>query len=66
MGIRYYRLLDTENYGTIVKTEGQRHYKLEDGKWIRSGIMLHYFWPESDRFELYEELTAEEIELFAS
>jgi hypothetical protein len=59
--IYYYRLLDPQHKGTIVKTEDKSQYQFELGKgWIRTGIMLDYFFPESDTFDQYEEITEDE------
>jgi hypothetical protein len=58
----YYKLLDNNNYGTIVSANGrlQYKYKPKEAQWIRSGVMLHYFSDESDRYGLYEEITTAE------
>lgn len=55
----YYRLLDPEHEGMIVKANSatdQYHFGPGQG-WIRSGIMLHYFSPDSDTYEQYEEIS---------
>jgi len=58
----YYRLLNRANHGQIVKGEGRNNFEFDADKqeWVRSGIMLDYFWPESDTFEMYEEISEEE------
>jgi len=54
----YYRLLDPKRKGTIVKTDGNEQY-LFDPKtgWIKTGVMLEYFWPDSDIYDRYEEIS---------
>jgi len=54
----YYRLLDAAHDGVIVKTDGRLHYEYDPVKgWVRSGILLHYEWPESETYGMYEEIT---------
>jgi hypothetical protein len=59
--MNYYRLLAPKDDGTIVRTEGRSQQQYIQGRgWIESGIMLEYFWPESDIVENYEEITEQE------
>lgn len=57
----YYRLLDPKHKDIIIRAEGktQEEYVPKKG-WIKNGIMLHYFWPESDTYDRYEEITEKE------
>lgn len=59
--MKYYKLLDPENKGIIVRAEGknQEEYVPQKG-WVRSGILLHYFWPESDTYDMFEEISESE------
>lgn len=51
MKIVYYRLLDKENKNTIVKSEGRKQFIFNptSKKWVRTGLMLDYFF--ADVFE---------------
>jgi hypothetical protein len=56
--MRYYRLLDPKHKGTIVRGAGKIQEQFFPGKgWLRSGILLHYFSPESDTYDMYEEIS---------
>lgn len=56
--MKYYRLTSNTDKGTIVRTEGKIQHQYIKGKgWVRSGIMLEYFWPDSDLYEMYETIT---------
>lgn len=59
----YYRLLDEKNKGKIVKADGRFQYELDSKNktWIRSGIMLDYFSDESDKYNMFVELSEVEI-----
>ena len=59
--VLYYRLLDPKHENMIVKAEGsiQQRYEPQKG-WIRTGIMLEYFWPDSDAYNMYAEISEEE------
>lgn len=58
----YVILTDNKNDGTLVKLCGRKHYMYIDGKWVRTGIMTMYFCDESPCYDLYKEITAEEVE----
>lgn len=60
----YYQLLDKKNKGKIVKADGRFQYEFNrDSKiWIRSGIMLDYFSDESDKYNMFVELSAVEVQ----
>ena len=58
----YYRLMDRLNKDEIVKDdEGKRYtYRFGIEEWIRSGIMIHYMWPEDSKFDQYTVVSEEE------
>jgi hypothetical protein len=59
--MNYYRLAVPQEEDVIVRTEGRSQQEFVKGKgWVESGIMLEYFWPESDMYNQYSELTEEE------
>ncbi len=59
----YYMLKDSNYNGMIVKKEKETrkefYFDANEKVWKPIGIMLRYFLPESDTFELYEELSKE-------
>ena len=59
--MKYYKLLDPKNKGKIARAEGrnQEEYVPRKG-WVPSGILLHYFWPESDTYDQFEEISEAE------
>lgn len=57
---KYIKLLDPEHLGTIVKSIGRTSYIYKNGQWIRSGILVHYFFPESDLYDQYEDIEEKE------
>lgn len=57
----YYRLLDQTHKGVIVRMEGREQQQFIPGRgWVDSGILIHYFWPESDTFERYKVISEDE------
>lgn len=63
MEFTYYKLLDNENFNTVVRACGENQYQYVPGKgWIRSGILMEYLCDESPLYELYEEISKEEAE----
>lgn len=58
----YFRLLDTENMNTIVRAEGrsQQQFVKEKG-WVETGIMIDYFCDESDVYNMYEEISEDQV-----
>lgn len=66
----YFRLKDSQYNGLIVKkdrTTRKEFYcdeKQQDRKPI--SIMIHYFWPESETFEMFEELSEEKVKVAIS
>ncbi len=59
--MKFYRLEDYENRGSIVRTEGrsQQRYIPERG-WVESGVMMKYFNDESPYYGSYSEITENE------
>ena len=56
--MNYYILTDMQNKGVIVKAEDGKQYQFIPGNgWKRTAIMISY-WPEdSDKYNMYEEVT---------
>ena len=65
MSYSYYRLLDSEYNGLIVRANEkvQQYYDAQSKKWINTGIMLFYFSDESDTYGMYEEISENEINI---
>lgn len=58
--MKYYRLTDLNNRGTIVRSDGRKNFKYDKLRgWVRSGIMTQYFFPDSPVYDSYEEITEE-------
>ncbi|MDO4766213.1 MAG: hypothetical protein Q4A29_09145 [Eubacteriales bacterium] len=56
----YIELLDKDHKGMVMKLNGREQFLYETGKgWIRSGLFLHYSYPEADSYELYREISEE-------
>lgn len=64
--IRYLKLTDYENQGTIIKQQGRKFYGVKDGEWKQRGLSLGYFLPESPEYECYEEITEEQANKLAT
>ena len=59
----YYKLLDRVNRGTVVRAEGENQQKHTAARgWVDSGIMIQYFCDESPVYDMYEEITKEEMQ----
>lgn len=58
--IRYLRLTDYDNRGTIIKQEGRKFFGIDNGKWKRRGLSVGYFYPDAPEFECYEVISEEE------
>lgn len=59
--MKYYRLDDKENRGTVVRTEGRSQQKyFSDRGWVESGVMMKYFNDESPYYGAYTEIAEEE------
>lgn len=45
---RYFKLLDQENEGKVVKAQGryQFEYHLANKEWVRSGILIDYLFAD--------------------
>lgn len=61
----YYKLTSTEHNGMVIRVNEENHHEeyfnTETKKWARIGIMMNYFFPESDTYDMYEELTENDI-----
>ncbi|HMM32985.1 MAG TPA: hypothetical protein PKB13_14540 [Clostridia bacterium] len=62
MSTTYYRLNDASRKGMIVRADSaEEQYRfVPDKGWVRSGVMLHYFSPESPTYDMYEEISEKE------
>ena len=59
--ITYYRLLDPQHKGMIVRDRDGDQHRFDPVKgWIHTGILLQYEWPESDFYGRYEEIPEEQ------
>lgn len=60
--MKYYKLTDKLNYGEIVKRDNEYSYSYYFGaeKWVKSGIMLRYQWPDDDLFGEYTDVSESE------
>jgi hypothetical protein len=58
--VRYLRLTDYDNRGTIIKQDGREFYGVENGAWKRRGLSVGYFYPDAPEFECYEVISEEE------
>ena len=60
----YVKLLDRRHKNQVVRADGVFQQEYEDGKWIRSAILLDYYTDISPLYDMYEEITEKEaIEL---
>lgn len=55
--IRFLKLTDYENQGTVIKQEGRQFFGYEQGSWVRRGLSLGYFYPDAPEFDCYEVIT---------
>jgi hypothetical protein len=58
--VRYLRLTDFDNRGTIIRQTGRKFFGYESGEWKRRGLSIGYFLPEAPEYECYEIITEEE------
>lgn len=61
----YYKLTSQQHNGIVVRVNedhSENYFDSDEAQWKPIAIMIHYFWPESDTFEMYEELTANDLE----
>lgn len=59
--MKYYKLLDWKNSGTIVRAQGRSQQRyVKDKGWVESGILMEYFCDESPLYDSYEIITEEE------
>lgn len=59
--MRYFLIIDADYAGMVVRSDGtiQERFDLVSRKWIRTGILLQYQWPDSEKYGLLEEITEE-------
>jgi hypothetical protein len=56
--MNYFKLLDKENYGIIVRAKGRDQHEYSPGRgWVKSGALIQYFNDESEFYDLYEEIS---------
>ncbi|MBL1225377.1 hypothetical protein [Enterococcus sp. BWR-S5] len=62
----FYRLLDSDYFGTIIKVSGKNVFRfdLELNDWKETGLMILFYSDESDKYELYEEISEEQANDF--
>ena len=65
MEVSYYRLKDLAHENMIIRTtvsaDSHAEHKYVPGEgWVAIGIMIHYFCDESDRYDMYDEITEAE------
>lgn len=58
--VRYLKLTDYDNRGTIIKQEGRKFLGYVNGEWIRRGLSIGYFHPDAPEFDCYEVIPEEE------
>lgn len=58
--IRYLKLTDYDNRGSIIKQVGHKFYGFANGEWMRRGLGIGYFYPDAPEYECYEVITEEE------
>ncbi|MGL5436601.1 MAG: hypothetical protein ACRDBO_14550 [Lachnospiraceae bacterium] len=57
--VRYLMLTDYDNRGTIIKQIGRKFFRYVNNDWVRTGIMLGYFYPDAPEFDCYEVVSEE-------
>lgn len=58
--VRYLKLTDYENRGTVIKQEGKKFFGYGNGEWVRRGLGIGYFYPDAPEFDCYEVITEED------
>ncbi|KAB1437569.1 hypothetical protein [Candidatus Galacturonibacter soehngenii] len=59
--MKFYKLNDNENRGSVVRTEGRSQQRFIPGRgWVESGVMIKYFNSDSPYYDAYSEITEEE------
>ena len=58
--VRYLRLTDHDNLGTIIRQVGKKFFGYHNGEWYRRGLGIGYFYPDAPEFECYEVISEEE------
>ncbi|WP_442759841.1 hypothetical protein [Enterococcus italicus] len=61
----YYKLTSLDYNGTIIRINTENHHEdyfnTKEKVWKPIGIMIRYFSPDSDIYEMYEELPKKEV-----
>ena len=59
---RYFKLIDSINYGMIIKTVGRKQYSYVFGEavWQRTWLFTLYHWDKTGFADKYEEITEEQ------
>lgn len=52
----YWKLTDYEHQNQVIKRVGCKSYQMENGKWVRIGLSIGYFYPDVPEFDCYEEI----------
>lgn len=59
--VEYVRLMDNAHKDIVVRCEGRHWQQFVAGVgWKETGILIRYFSDESDLYEMYEEISAEQ------
>lgn len=64
--IRYLRLTDYDNRGTIIKQVGRMFYGWQNGEWVRRGLGIGYFYPDAPEYNCYEVISEDEVKKLLS
>ena len=56
----YWKLTDYEHQNQVIKRVGCKSYQMENGKWVRIGLSIGYFYPDAPEFDCYEEIPEED------
>jgi len=52
--VRYLKLTDYDNRGTIIRQENRKFFGYINGEWKRRGLSIGYFYPDAPEYECYE------------
>lgn len=60
----YYKLLDELNHNEVIKNDNGEKYRYSFGaeKWIPTGIMIRYMWPDDIKFGEYVKISEQEAQ----
>ncbi len=59
--MKYFKLIDTTNYGDILRIIGRHGFEYIYGvdDWVRTSKLLQYLWEQSEKYGFYEEISEE-------